>query len=65
MDTYFIRIYRRERAEEMVGVVQHVGRHWQSTFHNREELIAILAESGPGDDARTEPEIPSPDRRCL
>lgn len=60
MDTYFIRIYRRGgRAEEMVGVVQHAGRHRQSTFHNREELIAILAESGPSDDARTEPEIPS------
>jgi hypothetical protein len=59
MDTYFIRIYRRDRAEEMVGVVQHVGRHWQSTFHNREELIAILAEGGPSDDARAEPEPPS------
>ncbi len=61
MDTYFIRIYRRGKdpAEEMVGVVRHAGRHWQGTFHNREELIAILLEDVPDDGARTEPEIPA------
>lgn len=47
MDSYIIRMYRRdaENPENLVGLVETVGEEAKRPFHSAGELVAILSES--------------------
>ncbi len=48
METYVVRIYRRDPARpgKIVGIVEHVGTEHTLRFSNAEELSAILTAQG-------------------
>jgi hypothetical protein len=47
MDSYIIRIYRRDvdKPETMLGVLETVGDGAQRSFHSHDELWNLLAEA--------------------
>jgi len=54
METYVVRVYRRDpsRPDEVVGIVEQVGTEHTTRFSNIEELSAILIQlrkHGPKD----------------
>jgi len=48
METYVVRVYRRDptRPDEVVGIVEQVGTERTTRFSNVEELSAILIQLG-------------------
>ncbi len=48
METYVVRVYRRDpaRPDEIVGIVEQVGMEGSRRFHNMDELNAILTAQG-------------------
>ena len=48
MDSYVVRIYRRDPKDPrgLVGVVERAGAEGEQTFHDLTELMAILASTG-------------------
>ena len=50
MDSYVVRIYRRDPKDprKSVGVVEQAEGKGERAFHNLEELIGILALTVPG-----------------
>ncbi len=48
METYIVRVYRRDPAQpgEIVGIVEQVGAEHTLRFSNVEELRAILTAQG-------------------
>jgi hypothetical protein len=49
MDSYIVRLYRRdtENSENLVGLVETVGEEAKRSFHTADELVAILSEPHP------------------
>ena len=49
MDSYIVRLYRRdnENPENLVGLVETVGAEARQSFHTVNELVAILSEPHP------------------
>ena len=49
MDSYVVRIYRRDSKDPrgLVGVVQRAEVAGEQAFHDAEELMGILASPGP------------------
>ena len=49
MDSYVVRIYRRNPREprKQAGVVERAGTKDQKVFHDLEGLLAILSTQGP------------------
>ena len=48
METYVVRVYRRDPARpgEIVGIVEEVGMEHTQNFHNVDELNTILTAQG-------------------
>jgi hypothetical protein len=46
MESYVLRIYRREGAR-IVGLIEQTASNQQSSFHSAEELWAVLAGNDP------------------
>jgi len=50
MDSYIVRIYRRNLTDpsKMAGVVEYAGTVDQKVFHTQEELLTILSKKETG-----------------
>lgn len=57
MDSYIVRLYRRdtENPENLVGMVETVGEEAQRSFHTVNELVAILSEPHPHETTISKP----------
>lgn len=45
MESFVIRIYRREGPETIIGTVERVGKRRAEAFHNMHELTSILSST--------------------